>query len=292
MNLLISLLITLFVTEQAQTPQQIADELLAADRAFAAAGAKTDLITAISAMFTPDVAMPAPGGYAFGSQKAVDALKANPANAGAKAMWSPARVAVSRDGQHGYTAGFMTITRADGSTAPAKYLAYWIKQKDGWRVAVYKRVPAKEVPADVKVTYLLPERITMTPTTAERVEKDRDGLMAAERSFAADAQKIGLGPAFKKFGSTDAINLGGPNTRVFAWGNEEIATLVGQDEPATGSSVNWGPEKAIVAASGDFGVTLGYITRNAAGPDGKMPPPSPFFTIWRKEAAGWRYIAE
>jgi hypothetical protein len=186
----------------------------------------------------------------------------------------------------------MTITRADGSIAPAKYLAYWVKQKDGWHVAVYKRVLAKEVPADVKVTYLLPDRIMVSMTAPERVEKDRESLMEAEHAFAADAQKIGLGPAFKKYGSADAINLGGPNTQVFAWGNEDIGTLVGQNEPSSGSSVSWGPDKAIIATSGDFGVTLGYITRNAPGPDGKTPPPSPFFTIWKKEPGGWKYIAE
>ena len=297
---LIPLLLALFVpavvprfsTVQTQTPQQVADELLAADRAFAAAGAKTDLITAISAMFTADVAMPAPGGYAFGSQRAVEALKANPANTGAKATWSPARVGISRDGFHGFTAGFMTITRADGSMAPAKYLAYWVKQKEGWRVAVYKRTAAKEVPANVKVTYLLPERIMVSMMAPERDAKNRESLMEAERSFAADAQKIGLGAAFKKYGSADAINLGGPNVPVFSWGNEEIGTLVGQNEPAGGSSVNWGPDKAIVAITGYFGVTMGYITRNTPGPDGKTPPPNPFFTIWRLEAGGWRYIAE
>ena len=292
MNILITLLITLFVTQQ-QTPQQVADELLAADRAFAASAAKTDLITGISAMFTSDVAMPAPGGYAYGSQNAIDALKANPANVGAKAAWSPARVAISRDGFHGFTAGFMTITRADGSIAPAKYLAYWIKQKDGWRVAVYKRTIAKAVPADIKTTYLLPQAIMVSMMVPERAEKDREGLMNAEKSFAAEAQQIGLGPAFKKFGSPDAINLGGPNADTFFWGNEQISTSVGQNEASTGSSVNWGPDKAIVATSGDFGITLGYITRNAPGPDGKTPPPSPFFTIWKKDASGvWKYIAE
>ena len=36
-------------------------------------------------MFAADVAMPAPGTIAYGSQKAIEALKSNPANAGAKA---------------------------------------------------------------------------------------------------------------------------------------------------------------------------------------------------------------
>lgn len=293
MKLLISLLVTLFITEQNNpTPQQVADELLAADRAYSAASAKTDLITGISAMFASDVTMPAPGGHAFGSQRAIDALKANPANAGAKAVWTPTRVAISRDGFHGFTAGFMTITRADGSASPAKYLAYWIKQKEGWRVAVYKRTAAKDV-QEMKTTYLLPPAIMVSMMSPDRVAKDRDSLMNAEKSFAAEAQQIGLGPAFRKFGSPDAINLGGPNTPTFAFGNDEIATLVGQNEPAAGSSVNWAPERAIVATSGDFGVTIGYITRNTPGPDGKTPPPSPFFTIWKRDANGaWKYVAE
>jgi len=291
-KLLISLLVTLFVTEQASSPQQIADELLAADRAFSAASSKTDLITGLSAMFADDVTMPVPGLHAYGTEEAIDALRANPANTGAKAVWTPARVAISRDGFHGFTAGFMTITRADGSVNPAKYLAYWVKQKNGWRVAVYKRTQGKAV-VDMTTTYLLPPSIMVSMMQPERIENDRESLMNAEKSFAAEAQQIGLGPAFRKYGSPDAINLGGPNTPGFTRGNDEIATFVGQNEPSSGSSVNWAPQKAIVAVSGDFGVTIGYITWNSLGPDGKKTPPSPFFTIWKKDASGaWKYIAE
>ena len=293
MKLPLLFLITLLVTQPSSTPQQIADELLAADRAFAAASAKTDLITGISAMFASDVAMPAPGAIAYGSQKAIEALRANPANDGATAVWTPARVAISSDGLHGFTAGFMTIKRADGSINPAKYLAYWEKQQAGWRVRAYKRAAAKQAAPDTKVSYLLPERIKVSMLTPEKFDRERQSLSDAEKSFAADAQKMGLGAAFKKYGSSDAINLGGGGVPAFAWGNEAIASLVSQGEPASGSSVNWGPEKAIVAVSGDFGVTIGYITPNKPGADGKTPPGQPFFTIWRRDADGaWRYIAE
>jgi hypothetical protein len=291
-KLLLPLLITLFVTEQSQTPQQIADELLAADRAFSAAGAKTDLISGLSAMFAADVAMPAPGGIAYGSQKAIEALRSNNANAGATATWTPARVAISTDGFHGFTAGFMTITRADGSVNPAKYLAYWEKQKDGWRVRAYKRAPAKEAAPETNVTYLLPPRIMVSMLTPAKYERDLESLLNAEKSFAAAAQEIGLGPAFKEYGSAEAINLGGGGIPGFVWGNDKIAVAVSENQPAAGSSVNWGPEKAIIAITGDFGVTIGYITPNKPGPDGKTPPSQPFFTIWRKEAGVWRYIAE
>ena len=301
MKLLLSLLITLFVTEQSQTPQQVADELLAADRAFSAASAKTDLISGLSSMFAADVAMPAPGTIAYGSQQAVDALKSNPANTGAKAEWTPARVGLSSDGKHGFTAGFMTITRADGTVNPAKYLAYWEKQNAGWRVLVYKRTPAKAAPPATAVSYLLPKQIVSAKSDAAAIDKNRESLAEAERSFSRDAQTMGIGEAFKKYGSPDAINLGGPDALTFLLGNDAIGSSVGSGVAPNTSPVNWGPEKTIIAASGDFGVTIGYIVRNQPGADpstssgqgGKIPPGQPFFTIWRKDAGGvWRYVAE
>jgi ketosteroid isomerase-like protein len=287
------LFITLLVTAQSQNPRQIADELLAADRAFAAAGSKTDLITAISAMFATDVAMPAPGGIAYGSAKAIEAIKGNPANAGAKVEWSPARVGLSGDGRHGYTAGFMTVRRADGTVQAAKYMTYWEKQGAGWRALAYKRAPASAAPPSIEIGYVLPKQIVPSTADAPAIEKARDNLAEAERAFSRDAQTIGIGAAFTKYGSPDAANFGGPDTPTFIFGNVAIGANVGQGAPPNSSAVSWGPEKTIVAASGDFGVTIGYITRNQPNADGKVPPGQPFFTIWRKEADGaWRYIAE
>ena len=278
---------------QGTSPQQVADELLAADRAFSEASAKTDLISGLSAMFASDVAMPTPTGVVYGSQKAVDALRANPANTGAKAVWTPARVALSADGTHGFTAGFMTITRADGTVNPAKYLGYWERQGSGWRLLAYKRTPAKSAAPAVPVSYLLPKQIIAAKLDAASIAKNRESLAEAERSFSRDAQTMGIGEAFKKYGSPDAINLGDPDTPTFRVGNEAIGEGVGSGQPPKTSPVNWGPEKTIIAASGEFGVTIGYILRNAPGADGKIPPGQPFFTIWRKDAAGvWRYIAE
>jgi hypothetical protein len=290
-SLLALLFIPAVVTRQTNSPQQIADELLAADRAFSAS-AKTDLISGLSSMFAADVAMPAPGTIAYGSQKAIEALKSNPANTGAKGEWTPARVALSSDGTHGFTAGFMTITRADGTVNPAKYLAYWEKQNAGWRVLAYKRTPAKAAPPTTTVSYLLPKQIVAAKTNAAMIEKNRERLAEAERSFSRDAQTMGIGEAFKKYGSPDAINLGGPDVAAFLVGNDAIGGSVGSGVAPNTSPVNWGPEKTIIAASGDFGVTIGYIIRNQPGTDGKIPPGQPFFTIWRKDGDVWRYVAE
>jgi hypothetical protein len=301
-SFLIVLFVPAFVTAQAPTPQQVADELLAADRAFSAASAKTDLITGISAMFAADVAMPTPTGIAYGSQKAIDAMRANPANTGAKVEWTPARVGLSADGRHGFTAGFMTVTRADGAVQPAKYMAYWEKQGDGWRVLAYKRAGAQTAASSIPLGRVLPAQIVTAPSDAAAIERSRESLADAERSFSRDAQAMGIGAAFTLYGSPDAANFGGPDVATFVFGNEAIGAAVGAGSPPNSSPVSWGPEKTIVAGSGDFGVTIGYIIRNqaavdpsaSAGPGGKTPPPQPFFTIWRRAspAAPWRYIAE
>ena len=293
MKLITALFLTLFVTAQGSSPRQVADELLDADRAFSAAAAKTDLVSGLSAMFAPDVTMTAPTGLVEGAQKAIDALKSNPANAGARAEWTPARVGVSSDGTHGFTAGFMTLTRPDGTKTPVKYLAYWEKQKAGWRVLAYKRQVAKSIPPASAPTYQLPARIS-APANSEALERHRESLTEVERSFAREAQVMGLGPAFKKYGSPEALNLGGPDAQTFVMGNDAISAIVGDPNAPTTSPVNWGPDKTIIAPSGDFGVTLGYIRRNQPGPDGKPLPPSPFFTIWQRASltSPWLYIAE
>lgn len=290
------------VTRQTSSPQQIADALLAADRAFSAASAKTDLISGLSAMFASDVVLPNPNGIAQGFDKAVEALKANPMNTGAKIEWTPARVGISGDGRHGFTAGFMTMHRADGTSMPLKYLSYWERKTEGWRVLAYKRGQAKDAPPAMALSYVLPKQMVAPVTDVSLIERYRTSLADVETAFSNEAQKIGIGAAFTKYGSSDAINLGGPETPTFLIGNQAIGAAVGAGEPPAGSQVRWGPDvKTIVAASGDFGVTIGHIFPNAPGTDpstssgqgGKISPGRPFFTIWRKEAGGtWRYIAE
>src|SRR6187402_548160 len=51
---LVAIFIPALVTAQSNSQQQVADELLAADRAFSAASAKTDVISGLSAMFAAD----------------------------------------------------------------------------------------------------------------------------------------------------------------------------------------------------------------------------------------------
>lgn len=277
------------------TPQQAVDELLAADRAFSVASGKSDVVNGLSAMFADDIMLMYAGGVASGKASATEALRQSKSNAGARIEWAPLRAAVSGDGRHGFTAGFMNLRAADGKETPLKYLAYWEKSPAGWRVTVYKRSRASTMPPLMPMASVLPDAIGEPTKDAALIEQYRQSLADAETAFSRDAQTMGIGPAFTKYGSPDAINLGPPDVPVFIVGNDRIGVSVGGGSQASGSPVTWGADlKTIVAASGDFGVTIGHIVPNAPGADGEPQPARPFFTIWHRAnpAAPWRYIAE
>jgi ketosteroid isomerase-like protein len=278
------------------SPQSVVDQLLAADRAFAKASASTDVISGLSAMFANDVVMPVPGGkFAQGKTNVIEALKGNPDNASSRADWTPVRGGVSADGQHGFTFGFMTLTRPDSTKVPIKYLAYWVKQPEGWRVVAYKRRPRPDGNVSVDpMAPALPSRIMPPVTDPMIIEQHRASLDQAERDFSREAQSIGLNAAFAKYGSADAMNMGGPDQAGFVVGSEAIGRAVSKNEPATGSSVSWAPDQVIVASSGDLGVTIGTIRPNAPPAAGAAPTVFPFFTIWRRASPKdpWRYVAE
>ncbi|MDO9489756.1 MAG: DUF4440 domain-containing protein, partial [Sphingomonadaceae bacterium] len=130
--------------------QAAVDSLLAADRAFAAAAAEVDVVTALSAMFADDVRMPTPArGFTASKAQAVAVLAANPANRVARVDWAPVRGAISADGRHGFSFGFISTREPGRPERPGKYLAYWVRQPEGWRVAAYKRVARPAGPVSV-----------------------------------------------------------------------------------------------------------------------------------------------
>jgi ketosteroid isomerase-like protein len=279
------------------SPQAAADELLAADRQFAAAGAKLDAIASLAGMFADDVAMmPVPKeGFAHGKAKSIDVLKANPDYASSRVEWTPVRVGISADGQHGFTFGYMTLYKPDGSRTPLKYLSYWIRHPEGWRVAVFKRTRGADVSGPHEMMRpALPARLVGPSTDAGAIAAIRDSLDRAERAFSDEAQKIGIGPAFAKNGSADAINLGPPAAARVIVGADAIGKAIGASAPPSGSPVTWAPDRVLVASSGDLGVTLGFLRLNKPPPGGGTPPPIPFITVWRRASPSepWRYIAE
>lgn len=268
------------------TPQAAVEELLGADRQFSADAAGINIVDGIAAMLAPDALSPLPSGsFAQGKEAIVAALRANPANATATAEWAPVRGGISADGLHGFTYGFQIIHNPGQPDRRAKYLAYWVKRSEDWRVFGYKRAgsPPGSVSTSVRPPALPPRLIPERPSHQPQ-ENYRDSLAARESAFSDRAHDAGLRQAFLEFGSADAMNMG-PGSD-FAFGNVAIS----QTLPATvPSPVIWAADvQTTVASTGDLGVTFGYIR-----PTDSLAT-IPFFTVWRRAKPGnpWLYVAE
>lgn len=289
-------LVLLAGAAQPRTPEAAVAELLAADRGASAAAARLGMIDGLTAIMASDVIMPVQGrGFAEGIPAVRAELARDSLNATSRVEWVPVRGGISSDGMHGFTFGYIGVNRADGTAVPGKYLAYWVRGADGWRIAAYRRVRRGTGTIDVTpFAPALPSTFVAPTRDSAVIAAHRESVMQAERDFAGESQSIGLRAGFAKWGSADAMNMGGPAVAGFVMGNEAIAVAVSQGAPDGPSPVNWGPDRALVASSGDFGITFGFIVPNGEPPAGETRPRYPFFTIWRRTHAGapWRYVAE
>ncbi|QAY75839.1 nuclear transport factor 2 family protein [Sphingosinicella sp. BN140058] len=267
------------------TPRAAADALSKTERALGAASAAGDGMAALLGLLDERIVAPMPGLEMPTTGAALVAGMQKEDGGARPADWTPLRVGVSADGLHGFTLGHIGVHAADGTIRPAKYLAYWIRRESGWRIAAFKRVPGAGRPRAATLAPLLPQPVSARETDPALHAGDAASLDAAERAFAAEAQRIGLGPAFAKYGRDDAINMG--EGADFTLGAASIARGMG-DAPT--SPVHWAPDGVLVAGSGDLGLSWGRIWSN----DPARKRSVPFFTIWRRDGrdAPWRYIAE
>lgn len=272
----------------APNPQAVLDELVAAERTYSNDAAQLDPVTGISAMFADDVAIPSQSGLLSGRSAALSSMRANPGYRATRARWRPIRAGVSADGRHGFTYGYLDLEgAANPERAHRRYLAYWVRGNEGWRVAAWRQVLRPTGEAErTALPNIVPPRIVAVAATA--TSGHAQTLRAAEQAFSDRAQRVGLRAAFAEFGRADSMNMGSPQG--FVIGADAISR--GLFDTARTSPLNWSADRAIVASSGDLGVTIGTIRQN--GPAGARAVPQPFFTIWHRAGPGqpWRYIAE
>jgi len=111
---------------------------------------------------------------------------------------------------------------------------------------------------------------------------DPAAVVAAERAFAARAAEVGIAPSFLEYMTDDAIVLR-PDPML-------ARAVYGAAKPAKapkegGTRLNWWPNFAGVARSGDLGFTTGPATINGA------PSNIFYFTVWaRQKDGGWKWV--
>jgi ketosteroid isomerase-like protein len=112
---------------------------------------------------------------------------------------------------------------------------------------------------------------------------DFEDMVAAERAFAADASARTLHDAFLAAYDEDGIAFApGPRNAQRVW----------EKRPANKNKLEWAPEVAEIAASGELGYTSGPWRFTAEG-DEQPSAFGHFFSIWRKDADGkWKVLVD
>jgi hypothetical protein len=97
----------------------------------------------------------------------------------------------------------------------------------------------------------------------------------AENAFSADAQKIGLWTAFRKYADRDAVMF----TPQAVWVQQFL-----KDRKDPPKSINWRPAHSFVSCDGRTAVNTGpWFT-----PDGKRG--GFFTTVWQRTEGKWRWV--
>jgi ketosteroid isomerase-like protein len=114
-------------------------------------------------------------------------------------------------------------------------------------------------------------------------QKGIDGVIRAERSFAAYSVAHGTKDAFLKFIDSNAVmfDKGQPVNALKLWSLREKRPGI----------LNWQPQFAEIAASGDFGYTLGPWTFQPRSVHDSVVARGSFFTIWHCDEKGeWKFL--
>jgi ketosteroid isomerase-like protein len=117
-----------------------------------------------------------------------------------------------------------------------------------------------------------------------------DSLLKADQGLAAQSREIGFVAAYSKAMAADArkLDAGGPA----AIGRTSILALMSRY--ASDLTINWKPEEAVVAKSGELGFTWGHFVATSHDRTGKLVTEyGKYLDVWRREKDGvWRWIAD
>lgn len=118
-----------------------------------------------------------------------------------------------------------------------------------------------------------------------RSQQGLDGLIAAEKSFAAEALSAGTTKAFLKYADSNAI--------MFQKGKAVNAlTLWQKQEPPTGV-LAWWPVWTEVSAGQDFGFSAGPWTFHPRTVNDPVTGRGYFATVWHRTACGeWKFLMD
>ena len=116
-------------------------------------------------------------------------------------------------------------------------------------------------------------------------QKSVDGLINAERNFAAYSVAHGTRDAFLKFLDSNGV--------VFEQGKAVNGIAAWEKRPANGMVLNWRPQYVEIASSNDFGYTTGPWEMQPSSGSDSVIARGRFSTVWHLDARGeWKFLVD
>lgn len=116
-----------------------------------------------------------------------------------------------------------------------------------------------------------------------------NNLLQTDRDFCALAQQRGVAEAFRTFAAEEAMLL--PLGENPITGRSAIFAAMSEGPKYT---LEWSPQAADVASSGDLGYTWGKSVVRRTGDDGKsVVRYGKYLTVWKRQGDGsWKYVMD
>lgn len=139
--------------------------------------------------------------------------------------------------------------------------------------------------ASLLILLLFPLFACSTPEN--HAESAQAEILAADRNFAELSRKAGVAVAFRRYMAYDALML--PDGGAPLKGDDLDEWLDGVDY-----RLDWQPQEAHAAASGDFGTSWGYWQARGVSMEGDpYVLEGKYLSVWRKNEKGeWKFIVD
>jgi len=123
-----------------------------------------------------------------------------------------------------------------------------------------------------------------------RASQASDSLLNADRALAAQSHAIGFVAAYSKAMAPDARKF--DSESMPAIGSQAILALMAKYPPDL--TLDWTPQEAVVADSGELGFTWGTYVATFHNKAGKpITSYGKYMDVWRRQPDGtWRWIAD
>lgn len=268
------------------------DELLRADLSRSDSATTLGFADGVTNRFADDV-LYLRGGLPIlrGKPAAREVVAAESLGTSVSVRWQPVRAEVSADLLSGFSYGY-TVYGVDQAGAPSlridRYIAYWRKEENGWRIAGYAETYGAEPPVLPLPLLAIAAVVPDKPMTRRRGALEE--IRAADENFSRDATKFGTGDAFGRYAAASAQMFSAPGE--FITGPEAITRSFG---PTAGSStLVWHPVDGEIARSGDLGFTVGNAVFTGEREDSApVLNYSKYLTVWKKQRDGqWRFVVD